>query len=228
LLAVIAVGLATLLTIDLVRGRSVGELAMTAVDLQEGGIASLIRMLTMSSEAFAAHFSMYGVLAFDVPIRPGQSVFSLVGSIVPSAIWPDRPADVYAYYANAVGAAQGQGFTIHHATACYLNFGVPGVLLGGAIMGLVWGRLTAGSVTRLSSNERALGHLWRFLSPTLFVAFLPALLRAGPEAYKALVVEGLLLPILLVFASVRSDTSAAGSESVGIVRRASSVRTAYK
>jgi hypothetical protein len=95
-------------------------------------------------------------------------------------------------------------------------------------MGLVWGRLTAGSVTRLSSNERALGHLWRFLSPTLFVAFLPALLRAGPEAYKALVVEGLLLPILLVFASVRSDTSAAGSESVGIVRRASSVRTAYK
>ena len=37
------------------------------------------------------------------------------------------------------------------------------------------------------------------LVPFLFVAFLPQLLRSGPEAYKGLVVEGFGIPLVLVF-----------------------------
>ena len=34
--------------------------------------------------------------------------------------------------------------------------------------------------------------------PILFVAFLPQLVRSGPEAYKALVVEGVGIPMAIV------------------------------
>jgi hypothetical protein len=37
--------------------------------------------------------------------------------------------------------------------------------------------------------------LFAILSPWLFVACLPPLIRAGPEGYKGFIVEGLMIPI---------------------------------
>ena len=69
---------------------------------------------------------MYGVLAAGVEPRFGYSLYSLVCSVIPRVLWPDRPRDIYLYYSESVGAIQNQGYSLHHATGWYLNFGYPG------------------------------------------------------------------------------------------------------
>ncbi len=72
-------------------------------------------------------FPLYGVLADEAEPRFGYSLYSLACSVVSRAVlWPDRPADIYNYYADSVGAIQNQGYSVHHATGWYLNFGYRG------------------------------------------------------------------------------------------------------
>ena len=47
----------------------------------------------------------------------------------------------YQYYATGVGAREGQGYSIHHATGWYLNFGVAGVVMGAILLGRLWAGL---------------------------------------------------------------------------------------
>ncbi|MBK9112920.1 MAG: hypothetical protein IPM88_14940 [Nitrospira sp.] len=55
------------------------------------------------------------------------------------------------------------------------------------------------SVRRLRGIE---GGRWRYafavMAPWGFVAYIPPLIRAGLEGYKGLVIEGLLVPMLVV------------------------------
>ncbi len=160
-----------------------------------------------SIEMFSAHFSMYAVLSSNVPFTLGSSLWSLGASVVPRLIWPERPPDVYEYYASMVGAETGQGFTIHHATGWYLNFGIPGVVLGGMLLGVVWARC----VNLLYLRRESVGTLSRVLAaiaPWTIVGNMPGFVRAGPEAYKGLVLECLVIPAIVV-----------GVASVGIKNR---------
>jgi hypothetical protein len=154
-----------------------------------------------TNELFAAHMSMYGVLRKDVPLAPGMSFNYLAHAFIPSAL-AERPPTVYDHYADKAGLMPGQGYTIHHGTAWYLNVGVSGPLLGG----LVLGSLLMG-LYRWASGTTATGS-WRTLLavlPVFFVAYLPQVMRSGPEAYKSLLVEGIVLPLLLfAMASWRS------------------------
>ena len=96
-----------------------------------------VTFILQSNEAFAAHFSLYGTLKFNVAPTIGWSVYSLAASIVPRMVWADRPEDVYPYYAEQVGVNPDQGYTLHHATGWYLNFGFTGIIAGGLFVG--WG-----------------------------------------------------------------------------------------
>jgi len=161
----------------------------------------LARFLTSSNEAYGAHFSMYGVLAGNVEPRFGYSLYSLACSVIPRVLWPDRPRDIYLYYSESVGSIQNQGYSLHHATGWYLNFGYLGVALGAIVMGLVWGYC-------LNAHRRAgAGRLFRLfatVAPWLFAACLPPLIRAGPEGYKGFLIEGVLIPVgVLAFSSRR-------------------------
>src|SRR5262249_49792084 len=91
-----------------------------------------------SNEAFGAHFSMYGVLAAQTSPKFGYSIYSLACSVIPRVLWPDRPRDIYLYYSESVGAIQNQGYSLHHATGWYLNFGYAGVAVGAIVLGLLW------------------------------------------------------------------------------------------
>jgi hypothetical protein len=156
--------------------------------------------LSSSNEAFAAHFSMYGVLATHTPPRFGYSLYSLACSVVPRVIWPDRPRDIYLYYSQSVGALEGQGYSLHHATGWYLNFGYAGVALGAMVLGLFWaGCLNAHQLIRPKSGLAF--RLFAVIAPWALAAGLPTLVRAGPEAYKGLLIEGVLIPVgTLLFA----------------------------
>lgn len=188
-----ALGLLVLGVIDVLRSLPAEELLSTLRALDADNIKEASQFVTSSNEAFAAHFSMYGVLAYHVHITWGSSIVSLVASVIPRALWADRPPDVYTYYAQSVNAVEGQSYTIHHATGWYINFGIAGVIFGGLLLGWVWAYcFNASRMTTPASGRWR--QLIRVMAPSLFVAALPSFLRAGPEAYKALVVEGLLLP----------------------------------
>lgn len=156
-----------------------------------------------SVEALAAHISMYGSLHKHLPLTYGSSFVSLAASIIPHSLWPERPPEIYVHYATGVRAVEGQGYTIHHATAWYLNFGFAGVLAGGFLLGWIWAVL----FNACGQAENRIRHFRRVFMTTAFwtfTGFIPTLLRVGPEGYKGLTIEALLIPAaVFTFASLR-------------------------
>jgi len=194
---VVAAGLWALYAIDYFRGVPLAGLH-EAVSGRVEEATGVMDFLVSSNEAYGAHFSMYGVLASGVEPRFGYSLYSLACSVIPRVLWPDRPADIYLYYSESVGAIQDQGYSLHHATGWYLNFGYLGVGLGAVVLGLAWSYC-------LNAHRRpGAGHLFRLfatVAPWLFAACLPPLIRAGPEGYKGFLVEGVMIPVgVLAFA----------------------------
>ena len=196
---VFAAGLWFLYAIDFFRSVPLADLR-DAVTGRAEEATGLGRFLTSSNEAYGAHFSMYGVLAAGVEPRFGYSLYSLACSVIPRVLWPDRPRDIYLYYSESVGAIQNQGYSLHHATGWYLNFGYLGVALGAVVMGLLWAYC-------LNAHRRAgsgfLFRLFATVAPWLFAAFLPPLIRAGPEGYKGFLLEGLLIPVAVLTLACR-------------------------
>ncbi len=151
----------------------------------------------LNNEMFYGHFSMYGTLSKHVAINHGKSVLNLAESFIPKMIMPNRDEDVYTYYVNAVKAEPGQGYTIHHATGWYINFGILGLFIGGVFLGFIWSFIFRMNVRLYRIRNKFL--LIAFsLAPSLFIAFIPTLIRNGFEAYKPLIVEALLMPAIVV------------------------------
>lgn len=160
----------------------------------KGTIASVV----FSNELFYAHFSMYGVIHKNVPLTYGSSFLSLAASIIPRAIYPNRPKDIYQYYVDSVNPAPGQIYTIHHVAAYYLNFGVIGVILAGLVLA---GFFIFAFFINFYSFKRngTFLILLKCLIPFLICGQLVTFITAGPEAYKALILEGVLIPVLLLW-----------------------------
>lgn len=193
------VGMWFLYTIDLFRGTPLSGMWETVIE-RLSQAREVGKFVTSSNEAFAAHFSMYGVLASRTPVNFGYSFYSLACSLVPRVLWPERPRDIYLYYSESVGTIQDQGYSLHHATGWYLNFGYPGVLLGGIVMGLVWA-MCLNARGRFGGRRALLLRLFAILAPWTFVANIAPLVRAGPEGYKGVIIEGVLIPVgMLAFA----------------------------
>ncbi len=187
-----------LYAIDFFRATPINELPVALTQNLEDA-TEVGRFLTSSNEAYGAHFSMYGVLSHEVPLRMGYSIYALACSVIPRLLWSSRPPDIYLYYSESVGAIQNQGYSLHHATGWYLNFGYAGVALGALVMGLVWSYCMT-AWRRIRPKSGLAYRLFATLAPWLFAAYLPALVRAGPEGYKGFVVEGILIPTgLLLF-----------------------------
>ncbi len=186
-------GMWFLYAIDFFRGTPISEMR-EAVNQRIEEATEVAAFVTSSNEAYAAHFSLYGVLTTGAEPRFGYSLYSLACSVVPRVLWPDRPADIYNYYADSVGAIQNQGYSVHHATGWYLNFGYAGVAIGALVMGLVWA-YCSNAHQRIVPKSGLAFRLFATISPWLFVACLPPLIRAGPEGYKGFIVEGLMIPM---------------------------------
>ena len=189
----VVAGLWFLYAIDFFRAVPLTDLraAVTERLNQATGVSGFI---ASSNESFAAHFSMYGVLHNDVAPKFGYSLYALACSVIPRIFWPDRPLDIYFYYSDRVGAIQNQGYSLHHATGWYLNFGVAGVAIGAVVLGLIWA-YCLNAHRRIRRRSGLCFRLFAATAPWLFAAYLPSLLRAGPEGYKGFVIEALLIPI---------------------------------
>ncbi|HNW90541.1 MAG TPA: hypothetical protein PKN48_12825 [Bacteroidales bacterium] len=162
-----------------------------------GKVPSYLNVL-FNNEMFYAHFSMYGTLSKDVELTHGKSFLNLAESFIPRVLVPERSADAYTHYTTSVHAKQGQGYSLHHATGWYINFGIIGTLLAGLIWGLVWG-LVIKKNFRISRVKNKFFIILYVLAPTLFVAFIPNLIRNGIEGYKALLLEAFIIPTVIAF-----------------------------
>jgi hypothetical protein len=169
-------------------------------DIQLGGMTS---SFLLSNEMFFAHFSMYGVLLFNLPFSYGGSFINLGSSIIPRAIYPYRPETAYDLYISGVNAVDGQGYTINHATAWYINFGIFGIILGSLILGYLWFYLLKKQNISgyFKSDFKNLFFLFAFSS---IIAFAPSIIRSGPEVYKSVFFEALLLPCSTIYLSTLS------------------------
>ncbi len=196
---VMTLAMAFLSSIDYFRSVPIAEMnAAVAERAPEAG--DLGQALTSSAEAFAAHFSMYGVLARDTQPVYGYSLYALVCSAVPRVLWTDRPPDIYVYYAASVGAMPDQGYSIHHVTGWYLSFGYAGVAAGAILLGLTWAYFL-NARHRLRPDSGMIARLFAVIGPWMFAACIPPLVRSGPEGYKGLLVDGVLIPMVaLAFA----------------------------
>lgn len=151
----------------------------------------------LSNELFYAHFSMYGVLQHKIKPTYGTSLKYLACSIVPRSILKDRPDDIYTYYVKEINAAPGQIYTLHNATGWYLNFGLIGIIFGaGAIAFFFVGAFYLQERRNKFKNKFLiiLGDVVVVLISAQFVTFI----TSGPEGYKAMLVEGIILPVLIL------------------------------
>ena len=159
-----------------------------------------------SNEAFAPHFSLYGVLHFNAALTYGDSFTALAASIVPRLFWPDRPEGTYVQYAESLGiyeGSTGQGYTVHHATGWYLNFGLGGLIVGAILLGMIWS-ICFNSHTDARSGDRRWQNVLAIVAPAGFVSAIPPLVRAGPDAYKGLIIEAFIIPtVIMLMACVR-------------------------
>lgn len=197
------IGVLVLGLINISRGMPIPELPKVLFQLDAKNLLETIGTIMTSNEAFAAHFSMYGALASDIPPKFGYSLLSLIASVIPRLLWPGRPGPIYNYYAKSLNLTPGQGYAIHHATGWYLNFGLPGVVIGAAILGLVWAKCF-NSYIRVNAALPRWRYIFSILAPWIFVGYVPQLVRGSPEGYKGLIVEGFLIPtVVLILASYR-------------------------
>jgi hypothetical protein len=151
-----------------------------------------------SNELFAANFSMYGVLSKNVNPQFGISFRYLFYAIVPRFIRDNRPPDSYNYYATSVKAKEGQGYTIHHVTGWYLNFGIFGIILGAVFLSILWVSFH-NALFKMQEGRRLLFRVFIIICFATIVAEMPQIIRAGPEAYKSIFLEAFIFPTLFFF-----------------------------
>ena len=182
-------------SIDYLRGLPL--LSGTVDEIDWKAISLAVLKIFLSNEAFGSHFSMYGAIHFDIPFTFGSDIISFLSSVIPRFFWPNRPPDIYFYYAKGVEATPGQGYSIHHAAGWYLNFGLPGIILGAILLGGIWGKLVRNYLTL-----RWHGSTWKWvfcvITPYSFTAYLPSIIRAGPTVYKGLIIEAIIIPVCVL------------------------------
>jgi oligosaccharide repeat unit polymerase len=188
---------------DMLRYVSLADLAGTVWNFTTEDFLTVFRFASTNNEAYAAYFSMYGALSQDIPLTYGSSLISMLASTIPRFLWADRPVDIYSYFAESVNAVEGQGYTVHHAAGWYLNFGTIGLLFGAVLMGWIWGKFY-NSFSNVQDRKFRVHYIFSSIAPWIFVAYIHAMMRAGPEVYKGLFLEGIFMPLtVLLLASYR-------------------------
>jgi hypothetical protein len=195
-------GMVFISSIDIIRGIPIQDWSH---ELSLSRILSAWEIPLHSNEMFGAHLSMYGVLAYEVPIQFGYSLYSVICSIIPRIFWEDRPPDIYYHYAESVRAIEGQGYAIHHATGWYLNFGFLGIIAGAIFLAYFWIYLTK-LFYRQDRIRSPVYRLFSIIAPWTFTAGFPLILRAGPEAYKGIILDCFLAPLIVLFIAMVKQT----------------------
>lgn len=158
-----------------------------------------------SNEMFVPHMSLYCIIQSDIPFTGGSSFIYLIHSLIPWAIVGQRPPDSYMVYSSIFNYYGSQGFTISNPAGWYINFGVAGALIGAIIWGLllVWSQ----RIMYLFKGKFRLVIILQSMIICAVVAYMPNMVRCGPEVFKALLFEAILLPALCLYCCTKIITT---------------------
>ncbi|MBI4934933.1 MAG: hypothetical protein HY828_13715 [Actinobacteria bacterium] len=177
---VAALGFLVLGTIGISRGGALDSPSAVARSLSSNitHVGNVFLQSTRSSEKLAAHMSLYGVLE-----QPRLHLDAL-------------STNSYQDYGRLVGAPPDQVFTVHYVAAWWLRLGAWGLLaaiLTFAVVVAALQRIATGRPTLRSAG-------FRLAASTLPAAGVPViLLRSGPESIRAVVVELLFIPGIVLW-----------------------------
>lgn len=196
-------GLSGMAVVGAVRG---GEANLTAVGKALSAPFSLFEAVAGSSEFFAAHMSLYGVLTAQGQPR-----------VVPFL------QSAYPVYIEGVGVHTAQGFTIHQVAGWWLSVGPLAPLAAALTVGLsalAFRRLAVAAPSTLSVG---------FISAA---TYLPAagvpliLLRGDSSSIRGLVLEILVIPGLFASVPFIAARRQAGNSSLDATQQVGNVQTA--
>lgn len=191
----ITISLTLVMSIYVVREVNEGDFSNVNIDKVKESVINM----SSSSEFIYAHMSMYGVLSHDVEPSFGQSLIFLTSATLPRFISNSREPDIYTYYINRVNENPYKGFSIANPTGWYLNFGVLGLVLGGAILGFLLCLLH-----RLAYYNSSLNALFFLFVFSFFVSDTVGFMRSGgPEPLRAVLLIKSVIPALILFFGVR-------------------------
>jgi hypothetical protein len=148
----------------------------------------------LSVESFAAYAALPFMVAYGTPLLLGYSFYELMISFIPRFMAPFRSLVTvpYVMYAKAAGFwGSLRGYTMHHVSDWYFNFGVVGVLVGGLMIGFLMGKVEKKG--------------YQLKSPFWIVAFamlcgaLPSLLRSPIPGIRTIFYEYWSIPFLFFF-----------------------------
>jgi len=186
-------GLALLGTIGISRGGELNSPGAVATSLigNASRIGNVAVQEVRSSEKLAAHMSLYGIIEDKARI-PDPTI-----------------GNSYGEYTRVVNAPKDQVFTLHYVTSWWLRMGAVGLLAATLTFGLavvLLHRLATGRVTLDTAGIR-------LAAATLPAAALPiTVIRGGPESLRAVIIEILVIPALIltpcfVLAGSRTDVT---------------------
>lgn len=137
-----------------------------------------------------------------LPWQYGSTLLMIVLILIPSAIFPGKPLTAAGIFTGAFWPNMWllQGTTMPPGVfgEFYMNFGAVGIVVGGIMLGCVWGRLY-GAITTHVQSDRALGNY------ALAIASMLHLFR-GELSSVLLLLASIWLPFLLL--SSRRETPA--------------------
>lgn len=175
--------------------------------------------LVASNEAYGAHFSMYGVLRYNVEPTLGLGFEAAIATVIPKFLYSERPPGLYPYYIANTGGSTTQGFALHHATGWYLDFGLPGLFAGAILLGGFMGWLH--NLSLRPSRRTLLGYCFSAVGLATFVSALPQLIRSpGVEAYKGMAIDGFILPLTAIMTGIMAHRLIVSVRSVKRIVRA--------
>jgi hypothetical protein len=115
--------------------------------VEENGVAETVQMGLQSSASRSANLDLLSDVILrtprEIPYWGGYTYLTLVGSFVPRFLWPDKPAkqlgQAFGHRYGYVGKTdEGTAFNLPILVEFYLNFGLEGILLGMALVGILY------------------------------------------------------------------------------------------
>ena len=101
---------------------------------------------------------------------------------------------VYKEVIKELNFPEGQGFTINHISGWYLNFSYFGIPIGGGILALI----IIGAFLKQSLAKTGVKELIWLIILCSITAFSAMLVRGGPEAFKPMIIEAIIIPIIIL------------------------------
>jgi hypothetical protein len=158
------------------------------------------------ADPFGAAVLVWQVFPDQEPFRHGQTLLVTVLGFIPRAIWPDKPVgigkDMTRYYVGPFyEPVQGFSVTVTLPADLYVNFGWPGVGIGGLLLGLVARVAVAYSCFGMKGGIQA--RAARVLLPTLFIVGLGEVRADMSQILAFYIMTG--LPTIAILTLFRMD-----------------------